>query len=62
MSKSPRYVPRDLGIRIIKSWSMLVTMSYMSAYEQLTTQHLCLWFYKYGTSRVQITIRLRWPN
>jgi len=41
---------------------MLVTMSFLSKYEQLKTQHYCVWFYKFGTSRVQTTIRLRWTR
>ena len=43
---------------MLKSWSMLVIMSYITQQEQLETQLICIWFYKYGTSRVQTRIRL----
>ena len=33
-------------------------MEYLTRYEQLCTQHICIWFYKYGTSRVQTKISL----
>ena len=47
---------------MLKSWSMLVVMSYLQPLEQTKTQHICVWFYNHGTSRVQTKITLRWPN
>ena len=47
---------------MLKSWSMLVVMSYLPPLEQTKTQHICVWFYNHGTSRVQTKITLRWPN
>ena len=37
---------------------MRVTLSYLTPFEQLVTQLMCAWFYKYGTSRVQTKVRL----
>ena len=52
-------VPAALGLSYLQSLcAMRVTMGFLSAQEQLRTQHICPWFYKYGTSRVQTRIRL----
>ena len=32
--------------------AMRVTMSFLTKYEQLGTQQLCIWYYKFGTGRV----------
>ena len=62
MCDNPQPVRPELGLRVLKSWSMMVTMAYMTLQEQLQTQHICVWFYEYGTSRVQIRIPLRWQQ
>ena len=61
-AKKHRRVAPEMGLRVLKSWSMSVTMSFLSRYEQLRTQQICVWFYKFGTSRVQTIIRLRWTR
>lgn len=37
-----------------------MTFNYLTPHEQLRTQQICKWFYKIGTGRAQIRIRLRW--
>ena len=55
-------VSPELGLRVLKSWSMLITMGYLTAHEQHHTQQISVWFYNYGTSRVQTKISFRWSN
>ena len=50
-----QYYLQSLGI-------MKVTMVYLTPIQQHHLQHICFWFYKYGTGRVQRRIRLRRYN
>ena len=53
MADNPQLVPADLGLRLLQSFSaMKATLCYLNIQEQLQTQHICVWFYNYGTSRV----------
>ena len=59
MADTSHRVSAVLGLRLLQSFSaMRVTLSYLTPYEQLCSQHFCAWFYMYGTSRVQIKIIL----
>ena len=55
---NPRRIPPKLGLQVLKSWVMFVTLNYLSPYEQLRMQQINLWFYKHGSSRVQTKIIL----
>ena len=59
MSYKAQKAPVELGLRMLKSWSMTVTLSFMTQAEQIQTQQICVWFYTYGTSRAQMRFRLR---
>jgi hypothetical protein len=53
MSDNPYRVSAVVGLRYLHSFgAMRVTMKYLTPYEQLCTQLICVWFYNYGTSRV----------
>ena len=63
MEKSLVIVLPELGLRVLQSFgAMMVILSFMTPQEQHHTQHICVWFYKLGTSRVQTRIRLRWQK
>ena len=58
MPDNPHRVSTALGLRYLQSFAnMRVTLSYLTQKEQLETQHICVWFYHHGTSRVQRRIR-----
>ena len=59
MSNNLHRIQAAIGLRYLQSFSaMRVTMGYLTPYEQHHTQHICIWFYNFGTSRVQTKINL----
>ena len=59
MSSTSQRIPADKGLRYLQSFAaMRVTLGYLTPYEQLVTQLICVWFYKYGTSRVQTNVKI----
>ena len=59
MSKNPHRVPVVLGLRYLQSLGcMKGTIKYLADQEQMETQYICVWFYKYGTGRFQTKINL----
>ena len=60
MGKNPTRLPPKVGLCYLKCFgAMQMTMNFMTAHEQHHTQHICVWFYKHGTSRVQTRIRMQ---